>query len=81
MVLAETLNGQRREQATDQRGVPKSYGRAMAALDGACAHCSQRAVVSNGAGVGLCSAHQRMRVDAIGERNRLRRKIEVMRRG
>jgi hypothetical protein len=53
MTLTEVFQGDRREQATDARGLPKSYARALKALDGTCAHCSQRAVIANGSGVTL----------------------------
>jgi hypothetical protein len=80
MQLNEVFQSDRREQATDARGVPASYARALKALEGSCAHCSQRAVIANGGGVGLCRAHRQMRVDGIAERERLQRKLEMMRR-
>lgn len=81
MEVGQTFNSDRREQATDSRGLPKSYARAITALEGPCAHCSQRAIVANGAGVGLCATHRRMHVDAIAQRHRARREIEALRRG
>jgi hypothetical protein len=77
--LTETFMGDRREQATDSRGVPGSFARAMKALEGTCAHCSQRAIVSNGSGVGLCAEHRQMRVDSIAIRDRIKRQIEIAR--
>jgi hypothetical protein len=81
MVLHETHQAQRREQATDARGLPSSYGRAVKAFDGACVHCSQRAAFVDGAGVGRCREHQREHRDkhesGIRARAALRRRIEV----
>jgi len=77
MELTHTYMADRREQATDARGLPSSYARAMTALNGNCAHCSRRAVTANGSGIGLCREHRQMRVDGIAVRERLRRKIEI----
>ena len=83
-VLKDTLNDQRKEKASDSRGLPTAFTRAMKALEGACAHCSTRAVVSDGNGVGLCEQHKQerntRRADGIRQRERLRRMIDVARR-
>jgi hypothetical protein len=80
MTLSEVFQGDRREQSTDTRGLPKSYARTLKALDGTCAHCSQRAVVSNGAGVGLCAAHRQMRIDDMARLQRAKRQLEALKR-
>jgi len=74
--LTNTVHADRREQATDARGLPASYTRALTALAGPCTHCDQRAVITNGAGVALCLVHQRARVDGILARQRVQRQIE-----
>jgi hypothetical protein len=79
--LTEVFQGDRREQATDARGLPKSYARALKALDGVCAHCSQRAVIATGSGVGLCAAHRRMRVDDIARLERARQQLAAAKHG
>ena len=81
MTLTETFQSDRREQATDARGLPSSYARALKALDGSCAHCSRRATIATGGGVGLCSEHRQMRIDGIARRERARQQLEAMRRG
>ena len=81
MTLPETFQRDRREQSTDTRGLPKSYARALKALDGTCAHCEQRAVVSNGAGVAVCQQHRQMRVDAKARLERARQQLEAAKRG
>jgi hypothetical protein len=80
MNLPDTISHQRREQATDTRGVPASYARAMKALDGVCAHCSHRAVVVDGHGVGLCAIHRHARATAVQTRERWRRAIDMAQR-
>jgi len=81
MDLPEVFMSQRREMATDQRGLPSSYARAVKALEGRCAHCEKRAVIANGSGVGLCATHRHQRAEGINLRERLRRQIEMARRG
>jgi hypothetical protein len=70
--------------ATDGRGLPSSFSRALEALRGNCAHCDRRAIVSSGAGVGLCSVHRRERetqhADGVRTRERLRRQIDTAKR-
>jgi hypothetical protein len=84
MLLKDTFNNERKETASDARGLPTAFTRAMKALEGACAHCSTRAVVSDGHGVGLCERHKQerntRRADGIRQRERLRRAIDVARR-
>jgi hypothetical protein len=84
LVLPDTAQNQRKEKASDERGIPTAFGRAVAALRGPCAHCSERAVISDGQGVGLCEHHRRerntRRADGLRERERLRRMIDVARR-
>jgi hypothetical protein len=83
--VTHTAMADRREQATDQRGLPASFSRALEALKGNCAHCDQRAIVSSGAGVGLCSRHQGERRDrdqsGVRLRERARRAIDMAKRG
>jgi hypothetical protein len=79
MRLHEVFHGSRREQATDQRGLPSSYTRAKTALAGSCAHCSSRALFSDGAGVGTCRQHRNVRLDALATRERLRAQINAER--
>ena len=73
----------RREMATDHRGLPGSYTLALEALKSNCAHCDQRAVACSGAGVGLCERHKRERRDREqdGKRQveRWRRQIDMAR--
>ena len=84
LTLADTFNGDRRERATDARGLPTSYARALTALEGCCAHCTERALVADGSGVGLCARHRRERTaareDGIRARERARRQIDIMKR-
>jgi hypothetical protein len=58
-------------------------GRALEST-GVCTHCDQRAVISNGSGVGLCEQHRRERTDrdqaGIRERERARRQIDAAKR-
>ena len=78
MRLSDTHNADRRETATDQRGLPRSFARALEGLKGSCAHCSKRAVVSNGCGIGLCAEHRGNRPrGSIAERVELRRQLEI----
>jgi hypothetical protein len=81
MHLNETFMRDRRETATDQRGIPGSFQRALTALKGTCTHCTRQAVVSNGAGVALCAHHRASRpLGSIAERERLRQEIDIERR-
>jgi hypothetical protein len=80
MRLGETFQAMRRETATDTRGVPASYTRAMTALAQPCALCAQRAVVADGSGIGLCAAHRREHEAAIAARRAVRARIDRARR-
>jgi hypothetical protein len=84
MHLPDTVQDQRREHATDARGVPSSFARALKALAERCAHCEARAVVADGSGVGLCATHRRERIAAhdVGMRRleRARRAIDMAKR-
>jgi hypothetical protein len=66
MELPEVFSSLRHEVATDARGVPAAYLRAMRALADHCAHCGQRATIVNGAGTGTCARHHQ--VDRDGRR-------------
>ena len=76
--IAETH--QRREQATDKRGVPASYARAMKGFDQSCTHCSQRALVVDGGGRGLCAEHRAEKRAAIQARERIWRRLKAAQR-
>jgi hypothetical protein len=79
--VTHTAMADRREQATDSRGLPSSFARAIEALKGECAHCGQRAIVASGSGIGLCERHKRecetQRTDAERQTGRLRRQIGI----
>jgi len=80
MNLEHTFNGDRREQATDARGIPSSFQRAMTALKGTCLFCDRRAEVADGSGSGYCRMHHKTHPQApargsIAEREQLRREL------
>jgi hypothetical protein len=79
MDLHNTFHSARREHATDARGLPASYTRAVAGLTKTCTYCSQRATFVNGDGVGTCARHRDERRTAIQERDRCRRQIDAAR--
>jgi hypothetical protein len=84
VTVKDTAMADRREQATDQRGLPSSFAKALEALRGRCTHCDQRATISTGAGVGLCERHRRERTDrdraGVLARERVRRQLEMAKR-
>jgi hypothetical protein len=84
LIVRRTAMADRREQATDTRGLPSSFARALEALRGTCTHCNSRAVVSSGSGVGLCERHRQERrdreQDGKRELERLRRQIDMAKR-
>lgn len=77
MNLLETFSADRREHATDKRGVPTSYANAMAGFKEKCTHCDDRPIVVNGSGVGLCARHQTMHMSGIQQRDRMSRQIAM----